>query len=88
MTGFGMTTRRFIWSRGRNGTVNFNWSAACLPPVLLEYLIVHELVHFIEPHHDDRFWNRVDRILPDCKVRRQRLAEEGGRYALSVRHVR
>lgn len=72
----------FRWGSCGKVTVNFHWNAACLHPGLIEYLIVHELVHFIEPHHDKRFWSRIERILPDFRARRQRLAEEGGRYAL------
>mgnify|MGYP003681944851 CR=1 FL=1 len=54
---------------------------ACLPPALIEYLVVHELAHQVTPHHDDKFWAIVGRILPDYRELRRKLAEEGGRYA-------
>jgi len=62
------------------GTLNFHWCVACLPPALIEYLVVHELAHQITPHHDDHFWSLVGRILPEYRRHRRLLAEEGGRY--------
>jgi len=38
-----------------------------LPPSLIEYLVVHELVHQVAPQHDERFWSPVERVLPDCR---------------------
>jgi hypothetical protein len=48
-----------------------------LPRTLIEYVVVHELVHLIEPHHTTAFWDRVERIVSDwCKCK-QWLAEMG-----------
>ena len=35
------------------------------PKDLLEYVIVHEMVHLIEPTHSDRFIAILGRALPD-----------------------
>lgn len=32
-----------------------------MPTWVLDYVLVHELAHIIEPHHDDEFWNWVNR---------------------------
>ena len=32
-----------------------------MPGWVVDYVIVHELAHLIEPAHDDRFWSWVDR---------------------------
>ncbi|MCA1984588.1 MAG: M48 metallopeptidase family protein [Nocardioides sp.] len=32
-----------------------------MPPWVLDYVLVHELAHLIEPHHNERFWGWVDR---------------------------
>ena len=61
--------------------LNFHWCVACLPPALIEYLVVHELVHQLQHRHDDRFWSLVGRVLPDYRKRRRLLAELGGQYA-------
>lgn len=43
------------------------------PAPCLEYLIVHELTHFIERHHNDRFIAILDQHLPDWRQRRELL---------------
>ncbi|WP_445300158.1 M48 metallopeptidase family protein [Microcoleus sp. D3_18_C4] len=42
-----------------------------LPRVMIEYVVIHELVHLIEPHHTNAFWDRVERIVSDWGARRQ-----------------
>jgi predicted metal-dependent hydrolase len=48
-----------------------------LPPRAIDYVVVHELVHLLEPHHTPEFWRRVERALPDFDSRKQWLAEQG-----------
>jgi predicted metal-dependent hydrolase len=58
----------------------FHWRVAMLPRSMIEYIVVHELVHLIEPHHNRAFWDRVARILPDFSDRKHWLAENGAIY--------
>ena len=44
-----------------------------LDPSLLEYVLVHELVHLLEPGHTRRFYEIVQKYLPDWKDRESRL---------------
>lgn len=44
--------------------LNFHWRVILAPPPVAEYVVVHELVHLIEPHHGPPFWSHVGRILP------------------------
>jgi predicted metal-dependent hydrolase len=53
-----------------------------LPRTLIEYVVVHELVHLIEPHHTTAFWDRVERVVSDWCDRKQWLAENGASYDL------
>jgi predicted metal-dependent hydrolase len=42
-------------------------------PELLEYVIVHELAHLIEPSHNHRFYAVMDTYLPDWRAKRKQL---------------
>ena len=63
---------------GRN--LNFHCRTLCLPPRMVEFVVVHELVHLIESHHGTGFWRRVERVIPDFADHKRWLAENGGRY--------
>jgi predicted metal-dependent hydrolase len=47
-----------------------NLEIAKKPMECLEYIIVHEMVHFIEPHHNERFHALLDRHMPQWSMRR------------------
>jgi hypothetical protein len=64
-------------SCGRMGTLNFHWAIVLLPLGVVDYVIVHELVHLREPHHTPRYWRHVERLLPDFDQRRRWLAHHG-----------
>lgn len=42
----------------------------------LEYIIVHEMVHFLERHHNDRFTALMDHYLPSWRTLREELNEQ------------
>lgn len=50
-----------------------NLELATKPPECLEYLVVHELVHLLEPSHNARFKALMDRHLPDWRALRAAL---------------
>ncbi|MBZ0116160.1 MAG: M48 family metallopeptidase [Sandaracinaceae bacterium] len=70
-------------SCGKGGKLFFHWRSILLPPRIVEYIVVHELVHLLEPHHTPAFWTRVERAMPDCAQRKQWLAEHAA-FALGV----
>jgi predicted metal-dependent hydrolase len=60
--------------------IRLNTDLAKKPPECLEYLIVHELTHLIEPTHNTRFIALMDHYLPKWRYHRQTLNR------LPVRH--
>jgi predicted metal-dependent hydrolase len=54
-------------------TIRLNTELAKKPKECLEYVVVHELVHLIERHHNDRFVSIMDKHLPQWRVCRQEL---------------
>jgi predicted metal-dependent hydrolase len=67
-------------SCGKSGSLNFHWATILLPPSVIDYVIVHELVHLLEPNHTPLFWQQLGRVLPDYEQRKIWLAEKGGAY--------
>jgi predicted metal-dependent hydrolase len=67
-------------SCSKSGKLNFHWATVLLPASIVEYVVVHELVHLIEANHTPEFWLRVERAMPDYEQRRQWLAEHGAEY--------
>lgn len=68
-------------SCSQGGTVNFHWCTLLLPPTIIDYVIVHELAHLVEPNHTPEFWARVARALPEYEQRKEWLAENGASAA-------
>ena len=60
-----------------DGTLRFNWRVMMLEPSLVEYVVVHELVHLSVNNHSDEFWRLLASALPDMEHRRRRLREAG-----------
>lgn len=50
-----------------------NLELAKKPVQCLEYILVHELVHLLERHHNDRFQNLMDQFLPQWRLHREEL---------------
>lgn len=61
-------------------SIRLNTDLAKKPPECLEYILVHEMVHLLERHHNERFKENMDRFLPQWRVLREQLNE------LPVRH--
>jgi hypothetical protein len=53
--------------------LNFNYKIIFLEPQFADYLIVHELCHLKEFNHSKKFWNLVEKTIPDYKTINQRL---------------
>ena len=85
----GVRVRRFFVQRMKtkwgscatgSGSIRLNAELAKKPPECLEYLVVHEMVHLLEPTHNARFVALMDRVMPDWEFYRRLL------NALPVRH--
>lgn len=65
-------------SCGAKGTLNFSWRLIMSPMEIIDYVIVHELVHLEQRDHSRLFWDKVKNIMPDFK-RRQKWLKDNGR---------
>ena len=56
-------------------TINYSWRLIMADDAVIDYVVVHELAHLIEMNHSSRFWNIVEMMLPDYKLRQAQLKE-------------
>ncbi|MEZ4829649.1 MAG: SprT family zinc-dependent metalloprotease [Bacteroidia bacterium] len=56
-----------------NKNINLNWYLILLPQPLIDYVIIHELMHLRELNHSDRFWALVEKYCPQYKSREEQL---------------
>ncbi len=49
------------------GRLRFSWRLIMAPLEVIDYVVVHELVHVKEKNHARMFWGRVESILPEYK---------------------
>lgn len=58
-------------TKNHNVTLNFElfrYDIECL-----DYVIIHELAHFLEPNHSRKFWSIVEKYCPNYKELRKKL---------------
>jgi predicted metal-dependent hydrolase len=59
------------------GEITYNWKLVMAPPLIVDYVIVHELAHLHHLNHSREFWNCVEKMIPDHKARRNWLKDHG-----------
>lgn len=64
------------------GEVRLNWRIIMAPLSLIDYVVVHELVHLEHLNHSKAYWQRLYEILPDYKERQRQLDQLGIRLTL------
>ncbi|MDX8409842.1 MAG: SprT family zinc-dependent metalloprotease [Mariprofundales bacterium] len=62
------------------GSIRLNTELVKKPPECLEYIVAHEMMHLLEPTHNDRFVRLMDRFMPNWRAQRDEL------NCLPVRH--
>ncbi|MDA1079214.1 MAG: SprT family zinc-dependent metalloprotease [bacterium] len=58
--------QRSRWgSCSSQGSINFNWRLVHFAPVVIDYVIVHELAHLVHHNHSAQFWALVAKFAPE-----------------------
>ena len=70
-----MRAMRSAWGNCRptRGVVTFNAKLAAVPERCVEYVVAHELCHFLHADHSAAFYAALARVIPDWKTRRAAL---------------
>jgi hypothetical protein len=78
INGVRITSARTRWgSCTTKGNLNFTYRLSMAPYSVVEYVVLHELVHLKVPNHSQRFWDEVARINPGYQKSRTWLKEHG-----------
>lgn len=53
---------------GKN--LDFSWRLVMAPLPVIDYIVVHEVLHLEEKNHSKRFWHRVQTLMPEYEKHR------------------
>lgn len=71
-------TQKSRWgSCGPKNDINLNWLLMLAPPIIMEYVVIHELCHIRHKNHSREFWGLVAQIMPDYLHHRRWLKQHG-----------
>ncbi len=72
-----MRAMRSCWGscRPAKRTVTFNARLAAVPEDCVEYVVAHELTHFLHADHSSAFYAALARVIPDWRTRRAALRD-------------
>ncbi len=72
---WGIKKMKTLWgscnTRARRVWVNLE--LAKKPPECLEYILVHEMLHLLERHHNERFRELMNKLMPQWRLHRDKL---------------
>jgi predicted metal-dependent hydrolase len=76
--GVKITSAKYRWgSCSPDNRLSFSWRIIMASLSVIDYILIHELVHIKEKNHSKRFWGHVESILPDYRRQRLWLKENG-----------
>lgn len=75
-SGITITSAQFRYgSCSPKNRLSFSWKLIMAPLPVIDYIVVHELIHIKEKNHSRRFWVSVEAAMPDYKKYRVWLRE-------------
>ena len=72
------SAKTFWGSMSTKGVLKLNIALALCPPEVVEYVIVHELVHSVHLNHSPAFWAEVERFFSTYREQRAWLKRHNG----------
>ena len=61
----------------KRGVLTFNLSLVEEPVACIEYVVIHEFVHFLQPNHSKKFYQQLSVFMPDWSERKHMLEKQG-----------
>jgi predicted metal-dependent hydrolase len=76
--GVKVTSAKCRWgSCSRDNRLSFSWRIIMASFSIIDYILIHELVHIKEKNHSKRFWSYLESVLPDYRKQRLWLKQNG-----------
>ncbi len=69
-------------SCSEDNNLSFSFRLIMAPPAVIDYVVVHELMHIREKSHSSRFWKLIEAVMPEYKIHRHWLKEESTKFIL------
>lgn len=69
-------------SCSNKGNLSYNLRLMSAPIEIIEYVVLHEVMHLKYFDHSRMFWNAIEDIMPDYKIRQNYLKQQG--YRLDI----
>lgn len=63
----------------KRGVLTFNYALVEAPISCIEYVVVHEFTHFLQPNHSRKFYQQLAMFMPDWEERKKTL-EKGNAF--------
>lgn len=78
-TGWQIRDMKTLWGScsTKSGRIRMNLQLAKKTKECIEYIVVHELCHLLEPSHNKRFYGFMNEFLPDWQERKRILNGNG-----------
>lgn len=54
-------------SCSKSKIITMSWRVIMAPVEIIDYILVHELIHLIHHNHSSKFWNEVAKVFPNYK---------------------
>jgi len=76
--GVKITSAKYRWgSCSRDNRLSFSWRMIMVPLSVIDYILIHELVHIKERNHSQKFWSYLESILPEYREHKLWLKKNG-----------
>jgi predicted metal-dependent hydrolase len=71
-----LSSARTRWgSCSRVSGIRLHWRLIHLQPLLIDYVVAHEVAHLLEMNHSPRFWKVVGQLCPGWRLARRQLRD-------------
>lgn len=78
-----ITSARSRWgSCSEDNNLAFSFRLIMAPAAVIDYVVVHELMHIREKNHSPGFWRQVASVMPQYKLHRRWLKDNNSKFAL------